>query len=300
MEILAYEPSLLDEIAAVYNESSTGTPYCYPVTPTYFESLVPTEGSPLPELQSEHMFVARDRGEAVGFVHCGAASPDWQKDRELRPGAIRFLCQRPGDRPAGTALVEAAEAWLRDQGADIVLAFHQDPKYPFYHLAHSYLSDRLAHVFALLGANGYSRSHGEVYLDWDSYPSVDPGPPPVEVELKFEWRERGEANPGLTLVAMKGNQPVGVCHNNGEGAPFRPPEAANWFMTHWLGVDEPFRQQGLAQYLLSRTRFEMHARGYRRAVISTNWQNYRAMLLYSNYGYRVADWTYGFTKTLEE
>ena len=42
----------------------------------------------------------------------------------------------------------------------------------------------------------------------------------------------------------------------------------------------------------------MHGKGFRRAIISTNWRNWRAMLLYSNYGYRVADWTYGFTKTL--
>lgn len=298
MEILAYEPSFLGEIAVVYNETSTGTPYCYSVAPALFEGLVPAEGSPLPELQSEHMLIARDGGEVLGFVHCGMASPGWREDCESAPGVIRFLCQRPGQRPAGVALLEAAEGWLRERGAGVVLAFHQDPKYPFYHLAHAYLSDRLGHILALLGASGYQRSDGEVYLDWDNYPPVDPGPPPVEVELEFEWRERGDPNPGLTLRAMDGGREVGVCHNNGKGTPFRPPEAADWFMTHWLGVEDPFRRQGLATYLLARVRFEMHARGYRRAIISTSWTNYRAMLFYSNYGYRVVDWTYGFTKEL--
>jgi len=298
MEILPYEPSFLEGVTAVYNETSTGTPYCYPVTPDYFRDLVPAEGSPLPALRSEHMLVARDGGEVVGFAHCGMASPGWNDGEGPPTGFIRFLCQRPGHRPAGMALMEAAEAWLREPGASAVLAFHQDPNYHFYHLAHAYLSDRLGHILALLGANGYERSHGEVYLDWKDYPSVDPGAPPVEVELKFEWREKEGWNRILILRAMKGDKEVGSCYSNACGAPFRPPEAANWFMTNWLGVEDPFRQQGLATYLLARARFEMHAKGYRRAIISTNWQNWRPMLLYSNYGYRVADWTYGFTKEL--
>ncbi len=69
MEILPYEPSLLDEIAVVYNETSTRTPYCYPVTPEFFGTIAPAAGRPTHErLQSEQMLVARDGGDVLGSV----------------------------------------------------------------------------------------------------------------------------------------------------------------------------------------------------------------------------------------
>ena len=42
----------------------------------------------------------------------------------------------------------------------------------------------------------------------------------------------------------------------------------------------------------------MHKVGYRHAGISTSWINYRALQLYSNYGYQVADWSYEWGRAL--
>jgi GNAT superfamily N-acetyltransferase len=296
MQLAPYDPHMLDDVAVVYNEAATGTPYCYPVTPGTFASIVPAAGRP-PHAHLAHseMLVARDDCEVVGFIHFGMQAPDrhgaWS-------GVICFLCQRRGRRAAGQALLEAAEQRLRERGATEVLAFHQHHRYPFYHLEHAYVSDRLAHVFALLGANGYERSHGEVYLDWPDYAPVDPGPPPSGLKLDHEWQEHENRRPSLVLRAMKGDHEIGVCENHACGEMPSPPEVRAAFLTHWLGVEESSGRQGLAKYLLARARLELHARGYRHAVISTNWRNYPAMLLYANYGYRVADWTYGFTRTL--
>lgn len=299
MEVVSYDPLLLGEVTAAYNELVIGTPYCYAVTPELFGRLVPAaEGSPLPELQSEHMLVAREGGEVLGFIHCGTASELWQRDSEARPGAIRFLCQRPGHRLAGMALLRAGEDWLRERGAGMILAFHQDCNYPFYHLVHAYASDRLGHIIAVLGANGYHRSHGEVYLQWSDFPRVDPGPPPDGLDLDLAWGDAAGSSPVLVVDVRKGGEQVAQCRNCTCGAEFRPPEAGRWFITNWLGVDESLRGRGLGKYLLARARFEMHARGYRSAIISTSSHNYRALLFYSNEGYRVTDWTYGFTKKL--
>jgi len=295
MEILSYEPSLLAEVTAAYNREIAGLPYCYPVPPEVFEAVMPGGWSYMPMAEAEQVLVAREDGEVTGFVHCAKAKPDWEDGN----GIIRFLCHRPGHRRAGSALVDAAEVWLRERGAPLVRAFHQDCNYYFYHLAYAYASDRRGHLFALMGARGYERWSGEVYLEWDNYLAVDPGPPPIDVELDFHWRceEIDAGRPSLILGAAQGEHHA-TCRNCACVRPGRPPEAAAWFMTNQLWVDAPLRGRGLAKWLLARTRFEMHGKDYRRAIISTNWQNHDALWLYSNHGYRVADWTYGFTKNL--
>jgi GNAT superfamily N-acetyltransferase len=297
MRVAPYDPQMLGDVAAVYNEAATGTPYCYPVTAEVFAGIVPTAAKePHAGLQSEEMLVARIGAETAGFVHLGMQAP--KQDGQPPLGVVCFLCHRRGRRTAGQALLETGEQRLRERGATEVVAFHQHHRYPFYHLAHAYLSDRLAHVFALLGANSYERSHGEVYLDWMDYPTVDPGPPPSGLELDYEWQEYEDRRPSLTLRAMKSEEEIGICENHACGQASSPPAVRDAFLTHWLGVEEASGRRGLAKYLLARVRLELRREGYRRAIISTHWRNYPAMLLYANYGYRVADWTYGFTKTL--
>lgn len=63
-------------------------------------------------------------------------------------------------------------------------------------------------------------------------------------------------------------------------------------------LEKAFQGQGLGRYLLNYTLQEMHNVGYRHAAISTNWENYRALLFYSNCGYKVVDWTYEYEKNL--
>jgi len=38
--------------------------------------------------------------------------------------------------------------------------------------------------------------------------------------------------------------------------------------------------------------------GYKNTVISNDWRNYRALLFYANYGYRLADTNYEFVKKI--
>jgi hypothetical protein len=98
-----------------------------------------------------------------------SAAFDPQRDDPAERGLIRFLGVLPGQRAAGQALLLQAEETLRERGMDKVVAFHQHKRYPFYHLPSAYLSDRLGHIDALLGWNGYRRIAGEVYMDWVDY-----------------------------------------------------------------------------------------------------------------------------------
>ncbi|HUU55416.1 MAG TPA: hypothetical protein VMY87_10910 [Armatimonadota bacterium] len=113
MEIVPFEPGMAEEIARCYSEVVAPAPYCEPVGGEWFTDLKKLERQPLAE---EEILVALAAGEVVGFAHVGVARPetdDWHVKGE--PGVIRFLAYRVGERPVGAALLEAAEAWLRER-----------------------------------------------------------------------------------------------------------------------------------------------------------------------------------------
>ena len=82
---------------------------------------------------------------------------------------------------------------------------------------------------------------------------------------------------------------VGECHCDSCGEYSRVDEAQDAIYTTWLGVDEEYAGKGLGTALLRQALVEARSVGYQRAVISTNQYNYRARVLYSNFGYRTSD-----------
>jgi GNAT superfamily N-acetyltransferase len=179
------------------------------------------------------------------------------------------------------------------------VAFPQNHRYPFYHLSSAYLSDRLGHVAALLGVNGYRKTAGEVYMDWRDLPALDPAPAQVEVEIGLEWIAGAGRLPGLTVRARQGETHVGTCMCVSCAEYDAAEEAHEWAFTKWLGIEDQVQGQGLGKYLLLRALAELRAIGYRHAAISTARHNYRAALFYSNLGYRVVDWTYEYGRSIQ-
>ena len=74
--------------------------------------------------------------------------------------------------------------------------------------------------------------------------------------------------------------------------------AQDWLFVIWLWVKDDLQGQGLGRHLLQRNLQEMHGVGYRHAAISTDWENHRAFLFYSNYGFHQADWTFCYRREL--
>ncbi len=299
MEILPYDPGMLSDVASLYNRATASVPHCYSVGEAAFGGsfMKLPEGREHCRLGAQEVQVARDAGTVVGFVHAAVVGiGDDPEDQ----GVIRFLWYERGKRKAGQALLEAAGNWFRRHGVVRAQAFPNECTYPFYHLDSAFLSDGLDHVQALLAVNGYRRTRGEVFLDW---PGLEPRqPPPTEVNavIEVERKERDGRRPDVRVVARLGGDVVGVC--NGESAARRTghPAADEWFFTHWLGVEDEYQGRGLGRHLLQRALNEAHEIGYRNAVISTSWDNYRAFLFYANCGYHVVDWTHGYTRRLEE
>ncbi|MDE0553101.1 MAG: GNAT family N-acetyltransferase [Candidatus Poribacteria bacterium] len=302
MEIRQYTPDMETSVTQFYNHLTTNVPHCHPVTEEEFAiaiNRVTTDKADLKEngLDSETAFVAIVNGVIQAFIHVGISPAGEHRKENL--GVIRFLGYERGARRVGQAVLEKAEAYLKTFNVSQISAFPQDCRYRFYHFEHAYLSDALDQVQGLLGFNGYRRSEGEVFLDWEDY-SVTPVPSSLPVTLSIDWKEGRGQHPNCTVLAHQDGEQVGICESICGGEFSSHPDAQDWFHTVWLGVEDDFQGQGLGRYLLQYTLQEMKKVGYRHAAISTAWDNHRAFLFYSNCGYWTVDWTYEFSKNLSE
>ena len=304
MDIIRYRGDMAGKLTMVYNEAVAGVPHCHPVdTRTFSHELLPATGgkSTRERLHSEACLVATSRGSILGYAHLAAEKP---KKKEVEAGtvagddpgrgAIRFLWYRPGRRKAGQELLEASHDYFRERGLERVMAFDQDYRYPFLGFKHSYLSDAMGHVQALFWSNGYQRVKGEVFLDWPEFEPRTPPEPGFEVETGLELVKGMGRLPGIKVRALKDGKQVGICECLSCAEFSKIDEMEDWAFTQWIGVEEDYQGRGLGRYLLRRALLELHSIGYRHAAISTDWKNYRAFTFYTNFGYRVVDWTHAY------
>ena len=298
MEILQYTPDMLSPLTAFYNRLTVDVPHCYPVTEEEFALALRGVTDNVKDsdiLDSETAFVAMSQGIVLGFVHAGVGQIG--DNREVEVGVIRFLGYERGERRAGQAVLEEAEAYLKARNLAQVFAFSADCCYPFYHLEYACLSDALDHVQALLGFNGYRRHVGEVFMDWTDF-SVSLTPADVPITFSVDWKQDLGELPNCDVFAHLDGEQVGVCESFSGGRFSRHPDAQDWLVTVWFDVYDEFQGQGIGRHLLQYSLQAMHKIGYRRAAISADWENYRTLIFYSNCGYRVVDWTYEYHKTL--
>lgn len=302
MEILQYTPDMQEPLTQFYNCLTTNVPHCYRVNEEEFSVAIrgvttgkadKKEGG----LDSETAFVAMVNGTVQAFIHVGIGQIGDNREEDI--GVIRFLGYERGTRRVGQAVLEKAEDYLKTHNVSRIFAFSQDCRYRFYHFEHAYLSDALDQVQGLLGFNGYHRSDGEVFLDWEDY-SLTPVPSRLPVTLSIDWKDGRGQFPNCTVLAHQNGEQVGICESLCGGEFSSHTDAQDWLHTTWLGIEDDFQGQGLGRYLLQYALQEMHKVGYRHAAISTAWDNHRAFLFYSNCGYRTVDWTYGYEKVLSE
>lgn len=298
MEILPFQSNMIGPLVKAYNQAVAGIPHCYRATTIDFESeLAPVlSGEPGDTRREEALFVAVIDRRLAGFVHVAVGPPKPGDDPE--EGLIRFFWYRPGNREAGAALLRAAEAHCLAHGVTAINAFPQKHRYSFYMLKAAYMSDRLGHVAGLLGVSGYSRSEGEVFLDWPEFSAAQPGPLPDGLPVSVLHSDGLGRLPGFTIRVAPEGKEIGICENVSVGDFSRDRLAQEWFFTTWLGVDTEYQSLGLGRWLMQRALWEAQIIGYRHAAISTAWQNHRALLFYSNFGYQVSGWTYGFRREL--
>lgn len=297
MNVVQYTPKLQNALTEFYNCQTINVPHCYPVTEEEFALAMrgingkaeKNEGG----LDFETAFVTIGNRTVQAFIHVGIGQVG--DNREIPVGVIRFLGYERGARRAGQAALEKAEAYLEACNVAHIDAFSADCRYRFYHFENAGLSDGLDHVQALLGFNGYQYCSGEVFLDWENY-SGTPVPSSAPVTFSIDWEQGRGQRPNCTVHAYLDDEEVGICESVSGGEFSSHPNAQDWLHTIGLDIKDLFQGQGIGRYLLQYSLQEMRKIGYCHATISTNWENYRAFLFYSNCGYRVVDWTYELEK----
>ena len=301
MEILDYQNEMLEDVVSIYNKAMKDVPNCWPVSETEFSGAVAavtgghSDGGPI--VNNQFLSVATVAGKIVGFLHGGV---DRGKSEKAPPrGAICHLNYDRGFRAAGQMLLEKTEQLFAKESLSDVCAFNADYRYRFYCFPHSYLSDHLDHVNALLQFNNYRTTGGEVFLNGLDYTTTELPNVDLEYELTVSWPQGIGRKSGCIVKAFCDNTEIGQCQIKCGGDFSKHEEAQDYGFVDWLGVEEDFQRCGLGKLLLSKARNEMLDIGYRHTAISTARDNYRAFLFYSNYGYRVVDWTYQLSKSLD-
>ncbi len=298
MDIVPYAAEHAADVAAMYNRAVAGVPHCRTVSPDEAAAaMAPALGEPgwPDELRDDAAWLALDGGRAVGFVHAAVEDPP----HDARPadadprGMIRFLWHDRGRRGAGQKLLGAAEARLRDAGLRTARAGWSRRVYDWYHVGPAHLSQRLEHVHALLAVNGYQPADGEVFLDWRDVDLPDPPACELARDVSVDWRPGREDLCELAIRAHRDGRRIGVCE-------IGTSEEPGWAFVYHLDIEEPFQGRGLGRALLHRGLAEARRRGCRHAAISTGWDNYRAQVFYSNYGFHAVDWTFGRQRDLAD
>ena len=284
------------DLAPTYNEQWASVPFCYPVTPEEFQDglRLGRDGEPDERLRERKLLVAEQEGETVAFADVALADVEQEKNQ----GLIRFFTYRSGCRPAAQSLLEASEKYLRDLNAERVYAFLKTFSYRFYHLAFGMLSDRQGPICGLLGINGFKLHSGEIFLARSIPDLAEPLPPDEQVDVSVKQDPGRGALPNLTVSAVRAGREIGACYSHSVGEYVRAQDAQTSCFTVGLGTQDSEQGKGWGLYLLQKSVWEMRKIGYEVAVISTDRENYRALLLYANYGYQMIDTTYEFVKEI--
>ncbi len=298
MEIRQYTPEQIEPVIEFYNELIAEVPHCYPVKEEEFayamRGVMRQTDNDDEDFEDETAFIAIQDGSVKAFVPVGYYQDDGDK---VNKGVIRFLGYQRGARHIGQVIIDKAEDYFRDNNVSRIVAFSKIYRYSFYHFEYAELSDTLDHIHGLLGINEYQSYHGQVFLDWKDY-NVDPPSINPSADLKVEWKDGRGKLPNCHIKAFRDGEEIGECWNVSCGQFSSHPDVQDWVYTDWISVEDAYQGEGLGKYLLQYSLHEMHKVGYKHAALSTDWNNNRALLFYSNFGYRAVDWTYAFEKVL--
>jgi GNAT superfamily N-acetyltransferase len=292
------------DLADLYNKIVDAVPHCFPVSPDEFAIAQPpgSHGPDDPDLtglHGERLLVGISEGTPVAFAHmaCGTIL---HQGKSIPGGFLHFIGYLPGQRQIAQTLLDECESYLRSAGEARIYAFHgylNEKNYKFYHFGFPCLSDRLLHVHGLLCHNGFTPKTPEVFLQQE-IPKIGRLTPP-EGDVGIDIRELpGGQRPGLEVRAIRGGNEIASCYAESGGAFCQHASAQEVLFVDGMSVTEDATGKGLGRYLMLRMFQESRALGYLKAVTATELANTRALLFYTNLGYKTTDMVYALTKNL--
>ena len=297
MEVRELSPDLLGDLTSTWNRALAAVPHCYPVDEATFAAAVAgadqypvaADRHPHPRgpFTAARTCVVLEGGRIVALA-TSALAPD-AEGRGL-VGAIRALWYERGHREAGQLVLDTALGEFRGTGVTRIDVFHFEHRLPSYHVEHAHLTDRLDHIHALLGANGFRPVDCEAVLDWPEFPDVTPAATPG-LDFRLSLLSGPGRLPGIKLEALRGGEWKGICACASGGDSTTADAAQDWVYIAGLCVEEDLRGRGVGKALLLHALHEARRLGYRHAALCAHFDNYRALLLYGNLGFRAVDRT---------
>jgi GNAT superfamily N-acetyltransferase len=290
-----YDASRASQVARCYNDTVAMLPGAFPAPAAWFTGPAARHSLHY-ELGKQEMMTAEEGGQVVGFVNVTTApSPKESWHPKEGTALIRCLTYEPGKRQIGKELLDWAEQWARQRGAQEIIAWHALYNCPC-QSPWTHLSNYAGHLRALFGMAGYAPMHDQIYMTWRDFEPPKPVRPDAEFELRTE-HQRGLTGPRLKLTAMQGETWLGECQmDRGHASPVL--DADRWCYCAGLFIADAFQGKRLGRYLLTTGLQEMRRAGCRHASISTEGGNYRAALFYTNLGYRYLDYSAAWRKDL--
>jgi GNAT superfamily N-acetyltransferase len=298
MEIKDWPPDNVGDLVGMYNAQVAGyVPHCFEVSPAEFDAgrYQETGDDYQSNFSVEHVVVGLQDGKTRGFAHIRVGEVK-HRDKLLSGGYIHFLTYAAGYREIGQAILSECEKHFNDVGVKEIRVF-DGYFYRFHHLGFPLVSDRMAHIYGLLGMNGYKLAgEGEIFFESQNFSLAKPVPPDNAVDVQVQILEGRGDFPNIKVQALSEGTEIGSCVALSVGDFCNAREAQDRIFVDGLGVMGIKQGQGWGRYLLIRTLWEAHLLGYRHSIISTGRSNFRAQLFYTNYGYRVTDTVYGFKR----
>ena len=303
--VSTFGSELAEATAASHNRTFADIPFCWPIDAQALMDPATLPCDNLSALRGDLLLVAREGQAVVGYVHVVVedAKPEGERDWDdyaQTQGVLRMFWYERGYRAAGAVLLEQAESHVRAHGLQRIEVMHSKRGYPWYHLPHVHLTQRLEHVHALLYAHGFARDKSNVALIWPDAANAPLAPCALDYHLRIEREDCSGPAKRQLLFAEQGDTFCGMCVGASLAEQHADLRARDWSYIRWLTVDEPFRRQGLAQRLLTETFRTMAGEGARHAAICCIEENTPALLLYANMGFRAVDFTYTYVKALHQ
>lgn len=276
-------------LAALYNEHASALPNCRPVQQDEFRRGL-QQLWPRGRLRDTRIIVGVAEGQLLGYLHIAVGEFTDVYEQEQSGGVTIFFTYTAGHRRVGQLLLDEAEEHMRRMGTDSVWAYQIVEGYPFYGLGN--LSDRMGHVCALLGANGYRPNEEWVVLERQGCSIERPTGPADQYEIAFP---RSDSS-ALLLELRFGEKLIGECRAFPRQVGSSPEDSL--YISDLVIYPEEAKGIGLGRYLLLEMLWRAQELGHRHSLVKTLCDNHTAQLLYTSVGYHVCDVTRGYHKNL--
>jgi GNAT superfamily N-acetyltransferase len=303
MKIEQIPPDRVGELTAVYNDYVAYVPFSEAVSVEQFVEIRAWRDDRSAQLETEQtIYAAREEGRHVGFAHVALGrfpGPELRGDQQPGPtGVIRLITYPPRRRRAGQALLEAAETHLMGQGASRILAFLNNG-YLFQRFAYGELPDTCGHLVALLGMNGYRVARGEVFMRYAGFVTENTILPDPRTDPSVERIAQATGTrDSIRVVVRKGKEFIGVCEGHSLGLWGHSDLSHATVVLGPMDVEEAFQGRGWGRFLANTMLEEASELGYRHTTTSTQEENHRAQLFYTNMGYKVTDVAHSWLKDI--